>query len=101
MVDLDRAEAITYRYPPEADQPTKLEIAGRRSISAEQIRELIGRTNVVWNPPIPKHLGQMRTDTFQTLYVLDDAVLGKWLEVGGGAKWFVGLREELSGLLAP
>jgi hypothetical protein len=99
VVDLDGAEAITYRYPPEADRPTNLEIAGRRSIPADQIRELIGKANVVWNPPIPKQLGQMRTDTFQTLYVIDGSVLGKWLEMGGGAKWFVELREELSGLL--
>jgi hypothetical protein len=101
VVDLDRAEAITYRYPQDAERPTALEIAGRRGLSDDQIRELTAKAKLVWNPPPPKKLGTIHSDTFQTLYVLDGAVLGKWLELGGGDDWFVDLRESLSKLLAP
>jgi hypothetical protein len=99
VVDLDGAEAVTYRMPPEADHPTKLVVSGRRAIPNEELSELVRMAGMVWNPPISEKLEPPHTDTFQELDVVDGPIVGKWLEMGGGALWFVKLREHLSALV--
>lgn len=95
VVDVDREEAATYRFPPNADHPTRLELLERRSMPGELIR----MANVTWNPPRATAMEPMRTDTFQTLYVVDGSIMAESLEVGGGAPWFTELRDQLGKLV--
>jgi hypothetical protein len=100
VVDFDAAEAVTYRMPPEPDHPTTLVVSGRRTISQAQLVELMKSATTVWNPPIPTKLEPGLTDTFQELDVIDDSTMGRWLEIGGGAPWFVKFRDELTKLVS-
>jgi hypothetical protein len=76
VVDLDRAEARTYRFPAEEQQPTKLVLVGMKSLTPDVMRDLVRKANLVWNPPPLEGPPPLPVpDVFETVYVVNGPVM--------------------------
>jgi hypothetical protein len=96
VVDLDQAEARTYRFPPEEQQPTKLTLVGTKAISSDVMRNLISKANVIWAPPPLQGPPRLHvTDVFETVYVVNGPVMASWLGGSDDPAWFVVLKEAI------
>jgi hypothetical protein len=103
VVDLDAGETRTYQFPRDKDGPTALRLGARQSLAPEKLQDLVAKANNVWNPPAskPPKVIMMRTDIFETLYVVNGARMARWTSIPGDPAWYAALTEAVRNSEAP
>lgn len=101
LVDLDSAEVSVYRFPPDQDRPTKLQLVGKTALSPERVSDLLQKAAAIWNPPVPKLPPAMAPDVFETVYVVDGPTMASWMRGTANPAWYVALADAIRTAAAP
>ena len=101
VIDLDHAVARTYRFPPEDQSPTTLSLMASRSLSADVVRGLTDKANVIWSPPLRQGPPPLPVpDRFETVYVVNGPVMATWLGGSNDPSWAAALTDAIRAVQA-
>lgn len=100
VVDLDRAEAQTYRFEPKASRPTTLALLGTRALTQAVIRDLVRKTRLIWSPPLLRTPPMPIPDVFETVYVVDGPVMAQWMGGENDPGWYSALKNAIRAIEA-
>jgi hypothetical protein len=101
LVDLDSAEVLVYRFPPDQDRPTKLQLVSKNTLSPERLSDLLQKAAASWNPPVPKLPPATIPDISETVYVVDGSTMASWMRGTSSPVWYVALTEAIRNSVSP
>jgi hypothetical protein len=96
VVDLDAAQARTYRFAAKDQEPTKLVLVGTNALSADKVQDLIRKANLVWSPPPPDGPPPRPVpDVFETLFVVNGPTTARWQGGPNDPEWIATLKKAI------